>query len=268
MKWLMLMVLLPWLNVRGQSVTFSFEGDSISETNQFRWDEFFTGMMADKLTNCDAHIWALSGDTASNMVGEYFTQAHTTAPGTNLGFFTLLAGINDLRGGDTASHVSSNLATLWNFARQDGYRVVAFTITPDYNQDPTNQFWQEWTNLNAWIEAQSNAYDYLVPMASNILESDLADGLHPSFAGSQKLALLASNTLFNAPVALSHPSNLPGKIEFTVTGPVGNTYAVQASPDLATWADTLTNFMAGTGEFAVTNLTTNPAEYFRTRRVR
>ena len=262
---LTLLFLLLAFTAKSQTATFNFEGDSISETNQFRWDFFFTGMMQSKLPGSDYHIWALSGDTASNMVAEYFSQGHTRAPGTNLGFFTLLAGINDLRAGATASNVSSNLATLWNFARQDGYRVVAFTITPDYNQNPTNAFWQQWTNLNAWIETQTNAYDYLVPMASNILQSDLADGLHPTFAGSQKLALLASNTLFNAPAALSSPSNLIGSIEFTVTGPVANTYAVQSSTDLLTWGDIRTNFIPPGGAFTVTNLTTNPASYFRTR---
>jgi len=268
MKILMLVACLIGCAARSQTATFSFEGDSISETNQFRWDYFFTGMMQSKLPGSDFHIWALSGDTASNMVGEYFSQAHTRAPVTNLGFFTLLAGINDLRAGDTAVHVQSNLATIWGFAREDGFKVAAFTITPDYNQPSNSSFWQEWTNLNAWIETQSNAYDYLVPMASNILQSDLADGLHPSFSGSQKLALLVSNVLFNAPSMLSAPTNSGGNLVFSVNGPNGNTYVVQSSSNLVSWDNMGTNFIPSSGGFLVTATNTNSAQFFRAQLVR
>lgn len=239
-------------------IVFSFEGDSISETNQNRWDSWFTGMMQAKLGGGTFRIWALSGDTASNMVGEYTSQAHTLAPGTNLGFFTLLAGINDLRAGSLASNVASNLDSIWHQARNDGYKVVGFTITPDYNQPTNSGFWQQWTNLNQWIETKTDSCDYIIPMASNILQSDLADGLHPNIAGSQKLALLASNVIFNGPAELFITNQ-----EILVQGPPGNSYSVRASIDLSSWTNCTTNQILSGGSFVFTNQISGNRQFFQ-----
>ena len=56
---------------------FNLEGDSISDSDPNRWTAYFKPLLDAHTSGETYNIWALSGDTAANMVGEYATQAHT-----------------------------------------------------------------------------------------------------------------------------------------------------------------------------------------------
>ena len=89
-------------------------------------------------------------------------------------------------------NIFASLQTIWAMARADGYKVAAFVITPNYNWLIDDPKWTEWASLNASIRQSGALYDWLVPMADVLIQSDLSDGLHPTVAGAQKLANLVS----------------------------------------------------------------------------
>jgi hypothetical protein len=259
-----LAILLCQPRLFAQSVTFSIEGDSISDSDPNRWSAYFKPMMDAKFSSTEAYdIWAASGDTVSNMVNEYPTQAHTVAPGTNIGFFTLWVPINDIDAGDTAGDCETNTGLIWGMARADGYKVAAFIPTPNYNWTNGDPRWTVWSNYCSWVWTQTNSYDYLIPAGLVLTQTDLIDGLHPTVSGAMKAANLVSNVLFFGDASLKLAVS-----DLTVKAPVGNTYVLESTGDFGSWLPVSTNLVPADGEIILQYSPTGSNQFYRSRFVR
>lgn len=150
------------------------EGDSLSnETTEWptllaSYSVYFNRA---SLTN-----YAVAGETADTMTGEYATEAHTDSPAVvgdyNDRWFFLFAGTNDIgAGGATAAELYTDLQTIWAAAKADDYTVVAFTVLP-VTAWQSNGKEAIRTAANALILSDRSLYDYVVDVD---LISELAD---------------------------------------------------------------------------------------------
>lgn len=171
--------------------TLVYEGDSLTAPISEGRSNYYLTTNA-FFSSATGYNVATGGDTAQNMVTEYESQGRIYRPANagGGGVFFIWAGINDiLNNGRTASQVYNDLKTIWAKARADGYRVVAFTLTPSTGYSGAT----ETTRLavNTSIRADATLYDFLIqpdvlfPDATNT--ANYPDGTHISTAASVTL---------------------------------------------------------------------------------
>jgi lysophospholipase L1-like esterase len=184
----------------------SIEGDShcANNGNGYEWWRAVTAAFPGATLN----DFALGGDSAASMVGEYASQAGAVKINPGESYFFLLAGSNDLTGADSAAAIYQYLKTLWSSARASGYKVVAMTLFPRQSYDAGQE--KKRVELNALIRANSKLYDYLAPLDRALAGGRYttlyaSDGTHLNQAGNAILA----RTVLDA-LGLTAPSN-PGR---------------------------------------------------------
>jgi hypothetical protein len=228
---------------------FVFEGDSLTAYTTYpasTWtlnlSNDFAFFGAGKSYNV-----AKGGARAYQMNDEYDTQVapyKPTKPSDDCYFF-IWGGGNDLNGDDaTAEHVYGNLTELWAKARDDGFKVVAFTITYASVLDDDGTKEANRSLLNEYILSNSSAYDYLI--RPELLFPDYTDttyympgGVHLNSFGSYTLSKHIGRTLFSSPysevlykdgnigIGTAHPSsNLEIAGNFKIRNNGGTSLAV------------------------------------------
>jgi hypothetical protein len=216
---------------------FTFEGDSLSEiTNGFGiWPTLLKNYSA-YFGRGTAHYFALSADTAANMVGEYPSQAGSVAiaPGQEA-FLFLWAGTNDLViTGASGATIYGYLKSIWAAARTSGYKVVAFCLPPNQT-NATAAPAAEKTALNKLILSDPSLYDFVVrlDLALPIVKPNSAlspDGTHFTPLGNAVIAQEVAKTLLgvgaasSAPFAAMASENIFTNGDFTVSQLNGSGY--------------------------------------------
>ena len=180
---------------------YSFEGDSMSAD--------FSGIISwpEKLLAGVSYLgrslysnYATSGNTISQMVSQYVTQAGTKAPIITgaPGWFFLMGGTNDCVAETAAATIYNNIKILWAAAREDGYRVCAFTIASRV-LSPASEIIRN--SLNNLILSDSTLYDKLIRLdlvISNYLDTELViDQTHLTDFGNKVLANHVGKSLNN-----------------------------------------------------------------------
>lgn len=139
------------------------EGDSFSVTGA-KWPLYLRDSLA--FFDTTQINYAVSGEKASDMRDQYLAEPHTSKPvrGQDYWFFCY-AGINDLAGASrSADTVFASLKYLWLNARNDHYKVVAFTVIHSLTLDAGKE--AERVALNALIMGNPQLYDYVVDVAA------------------------------------------------------------------------------------------------------
>ena len=113
----------------------------------------------------------------------------------------VLAGVNDLFQGRSASEVQRNLERLYGKAKAAGIQVAACTILP-YNRMKPGVL-SQMRQVNRWIERYAERHDLLFCDTYALLEnpdspgtlSGSADGLHPDLNGYRDIGEAVTDTL-------------------------------------------------------------------------
>jgi hypothetical protein len=153
---------------------FSFEGDSLTFTPGFGTWPLKLPAMSGFFSRGVSYQFALAGDTAALMVGEYAAQAGSIAiPAGQEAYFFLWAGTNDVASGQISVAVTgyNYLKTLWAAARASGYKVIAFTLMLRSDLTPTTNAVR--VDLNTLILSDPTLYDGLV--RPDIMFTDTGD---------------------------------------------------------------------------------------------
>ena len=156
------------------------------------------------------HNYATTGQTMSGVLTDYATQGYTKRPAVTgkTAYFSLRAGSNDL---------SSNMATFWtnlsaHYAtlRADGFKIIAWTITPRQNQTPAVN--AEINRINNLIRSSSHLWDYLVEAEAALPDPTnttyYSDGLHETAAGNRVHAYVVAAALSGSGVPSANLGSL------------------------------------------------------------
>jgi hypothetical protein len=139
--------------------------------------------------------FAIAGDHASNMVYEYTNGAHTVIPGQVANgqsvYFMAYAGINDIKDGYGTNTAFQSVSNLWRAARQDGAKVIAFTIPFQWGSANV-----DYTNFNIMIRNATNLWDCLVEPLHVLSSADSCDNLHYTLPANVKLAQEVYQSVF------------------------------------------------------------------------
>jgi len=145
--------------------------------------------------------FAVSGQRTSDAVARYPTTVHTIKLTPNQkGWVFVWLGINDLINRDDDAY--ENLKTLWRLAREDGFKVAAFTTTRGGAFTPETGLYQKWVDLNTRILSDPSKYDaicrpdLLFPVPVN--PTYFLDGIHPTPLGAEMLAGWIANSMDGA----------------------------------------------------------------------
>lgn len=179
--------------VKGNWVT---EGDSLTQS----WPPYATST---KLTRCNLNNVSTSGNRTDQMVTDYPTQVAPLKPGPNseLCFFNLLGGTNDIHVAIPALTIYNNLKTLWAWAKADGFIVIASTVPPSVTFDSPPSRYTTWVELNNYIISDPSLYNYIVrPELNEFLEDPTNttyyyDGTHFAEPGDIVYAGLVSDAV-------------------------------------------------------------------------
>ncbi len=182
-----------WI-VEGDSMSYQHEGSTESLNN---WP--LQLYMMGHSNRVVIHNVAYTGEAASTMVGQT-SQWLKYRPG-QFGILAsrifVAAGVNDIYFNDTADNAFANSMTLWRTARENGFKVTAFTIPQSLSYEAVDL--PHWTNFNALIVSNAWAYDGLVrrdllyPKTNTV--DFLADGLHFNATGYRKVADAVASSL-------------------------------------------------------------------------
>lgn len=178
---------------------FVFEGDSITTdtaASNNGWPVHLMNLPLFSGRGTKTNV-AASSETLANITSEYSTQVHPLRPSANSGapaYLFVLIGANDVGSVTTATYLS-DLESYWQGAKDDGFTVIAYTITPgNFTQAQEDQR-QE---INAGIR-RSTVPDYIVDTAALLpdhLDTNLfGDGLHPTAVGNKKIARETQSSL-------------------------------------------------------------------------
>lgn len=185
------------------------EGDSYSNNTSTSWWVYVPDSSA-YFGKASFKTYASAGNTSTDMVSQYATQAHTdavTSGGTDY-WFWCYAGVNDIINGLAATTTYSNLKTLWANAKADGFRVGAFTVlkVPLFTAPQIAKM----DSINNLIKSDASLYDYLFDWNASIdftiNTSFTSDGTHPSVTGAKYMANFISQTYGAMPYTLSKVS--------------------------------------------------------------
>jgi hypothetical protein len=171
--------------------TFIAEGDSLTQGSSCTPTGTCSWADSSKIGKTGMSIFneAFSGEALNTILGQYATQVHphTKAVTGNECIAALWAGtgdINDL--GRSAAQIEGDLTTWWGDARADGCTVVAFTIMDKSAFDAGMETIRN--DVNDWIIAHPELYDYVVRPDLYFSLGDLGDGIHLSDAQETDLA--------------------------------------------------------------------------------
>jgi len=184
------------------------EGDSISDPASIplNWAVQLTATASPYFGKATVSNYALGGDTANNMVGEYATQGQTKRPTNNgdEGWFFLMAGTNDIGGWSfPAADIYDDLKAIWASARADRFKVVAFTILPSGIFTPAQEAIRK--SLNTLILSDPSLYDFVIrpdivlPDPTNATDYEQVFQLHPTADGSRRIADLVETVISYKP---------------------------------------------------------------------
>lgn len=201
----------------------SYEGDSIVNQTEVTWPDYIATYSpyfsrASYVTN-----YGTAGNRVSAMNGQYATEAHLNRPQNDFeeAWFFMHGGGNDLADGVGSANVYQYLKNEWEAARLDGYKVVAFEVTPRYDFSAYSPAIEtERQTLNALIRSDPTLYDYLVP--ASIMPSAAStniyyyDGTHPTDVGARTLARMAIDVIFGKAYEIT-PQSITG-VTNTING--------------------------------------------------
>lgn len=177
---------------------FVFDGDSLTSSNFTYPYWLFNLSLTNNTFAINATNVAVSGQTVDMMIGRYtnFVRPFRPASGTNAFLFGW-GGINDIFfNTNNLATIQNSLSNYWTMAKQDGFTVVAFTVS-DRGDFPSalNEF--ERSQLNDFIRS-SPLWDYLVDVESLypvVSSYYLSDNIHFGTNAQRVLAAQAYNVL-------------------------------------------------------------------------
>jgi len=174
-----------------------FEGDSFTDAIGDWYS--YVGDSSSFLSKFSSTRYGLAGATTANMVTDYTTQGHVSAPTVrgNESWFVIYGGVNDIgTTGVAATTTYANLKTIWAAARADHYKVAAITILKSNIWTAPQIAMMD--SLNTLIKSDASLYDILVDWNAgidfSINTSYTSDGLHPSASGAVAMASLFDQT--------------------------------------------------------------------------
>lgn len=141
---------------------------------------------------------ATGGHTIDNVVNDYPTNVapfNIEFPYCAKQYYFLQVGINSLANGDSPDSMYDRLSRLWDKAKNDGYRVVAFTVTGSESLTATQEGNRQ--SLNNRIRNARGRWDILIDTAnlpelvtygSAANSTYYIDGVHYTTAGHQVVA--------------------------------------------------------------------------------
>jgi len=164
------------------------------------------------------------------------------------------------------------------------HSVPAFSATLPPATQSVNLAWNPSPDINVvgyyiYCGTASGIYTNKINAGNvtNITISGLAAGVTYYFVATAYDAL-GDESVFSSEISYLVPANLPavqihsgfaGQFVLTVSGPPGQTYDVQASPDLSAWTviGTVTPGASGSLDFTDTNAANFPQRYYRTQQI-
>lgn len=159
------------------------------------WPTQFSGLPV--ASGATVFNYAVNGRTLSTIIAQYATEGYTKRPAATGvdAFYSIRTGSNDL---------SSDMSTFWtnlsgHYAtlRTDGFKIIAWTITPRSGQ--TAAINAEIRRINNLIRSSSHLWDYLIEAEASLPNpSDTvfySDGLHETAVGNRVHAYLVQATL-------------------------------------------------------------------------
>lgn len=156
--------------------------------------------------------YGFSGGDVATMRDDYMSQAHLSRPARGDDFwFFIYAGINDLAGlNRSADSIYANLKYIWANARNDNYKVVAFTVINSLFLSAPKE--AQRVKLNNLILGDPSLYDYCVDVAAvfdpRIDFTMFDDNTHLSPTGFKRMAGVVANTLENIPYNLTSADSI------------------------------------------------------------
>lgn len=194
----------------GVRYNLSFEGDSltvgIGATD--RWPHYVTNFAGVSAYVGAYNMAATSGDLATNFANQYNSQIYPYRPAnyTNAWLF-VWGGVNDIGSSGLGPTVPVDtiyqaLSNYWRTARNDGFKIYAFTITDRSQYHSSASLKAAQTNLNNLIIASSNLWDLIyrgdLAFPDSADTNYYSDGLHLTSLGYQTIgAEVASKLLTN-----------------------------------------------------------------------
>lgn len=180
----------------GTNNTFVFEGDSITVDNAAGADSGWPVVLMASPTfsgRGTKYNVATHSENLANITSQYATQVYPHRPvvnggsGTGTCFLFVMIGANDISSATAATYVT-DLESYYQTAKDDGFVVVAMTITP--GNYTTKQEWVR-QDINSGIR-RSQVWDYLVDTSAifpdHLNTNDFSDGLHPTVSGQVMIA--------------------------------------------------------------------------------
>lgn len=185
------------IDTSADSFSIVFEGDSLTASSSSTWA---ATVAADSGRVASWNNVAISGTTTVDMANRYGSNVspHKSILG---GVFLINGGTNDIRAGlpNPVSNTYANLQYLWGLARQDGFKVVAFTVHSVYTVTPCATCEADRLALNALIRSDPSLYDALIPMDQIFPDINdatlLYDKVHFTPEGNAKVAMAVEAVL-------------------------------------------------------------------------
>jgi lysophospholipase L1-like esterase len=185
----------------GNSIT---DGYGLSGGLQNRWTDLFSQKLLKNPSTANVGVLNL-GIGASNVTGTGSTTGVTRFQNdvlnqSGLKWIIIFYGINDIRGGKSASTITTAYETMINAAHAKGIKVYGATITPNGTSIETIR-----SAVNKWIRT-SGKFDGVIDFdkvirnpsdTTEILAKYNKDGLHPNEAGYKVLGESIDLNLFS-----------------------------------------------------------------------
>lgn len=167
-----------------------FEGDSLTEISDITsWPKEISAKWAVSTVNL-----AMSGTTTVDMLARYVASREKFP--ASRGLYILNAGTNDFKNGCSSATSYANLKSLWKLARDDGFRVVVFTVR-SWQDDAYCE--SERVALNKLIKSDPSLYDSLIDTDAIFPHRGdralLFDGFHYSPSANSMVAAAVQTAL-------------------------------------------------------------------------
>ncbi len=168
---ILILIFLIFLNIE----TVIIEGDSLSDPRNTP-SSVWPNRIGKNVINL-----SLNGKKVSTIIDEYQWKVHPIRKGLSWHkrYFAVFAGINDILAGTSAENVYRNLKLIWLLGRNDGMKVIAFTIAT-----PLSLNVEEILKLNRLIRSDQSLYDCLIETDNLDSKYFLIDMIHLTRKGS------------------------------------------------------------------------------------